>query len=371
MSVIPKIVCPPDYSVRCFRLVDPMSFGIVKGVQNEVTIPTKGICIPVDRYDDRRILLRANSTIKLDISGIASYGELNETYQFLVDLSKYPNILSQETQHKYSLYNEDLTLIEEITFTVGSSFAVSMSSAVEQSMEIKNLLKFDYSMVEQGKINVTATKAGIKYRHVFSFDLDGFGGVNNFPFLHPGNLTKKNRKYQGGRVKVILIVPEFEKVDTSTCGCSDNSGVVLSNKKYFQYALASDYEKHKSPATPILASGNMFGTSYTWKQASTDHIGYHIHVNDLINMSSDQYKRSIVQSINGYDFAVDAAFGNSSESYLNHVWSPSTVSWKTGGELNLFTGAQDVKDEDLLYIETLYLKNPQSFDIPLKVLIGA
>lgn len=371
MSVIPKIVCPPDYSVRCFRLVDPMSFGIVKGVQNEVTIPTKGICIPVERYDDRRILLRANSTIKLDISGIASYGDLNESYQFVVDVNKYPNILSPGTQHKYSLYDEELNLIEEITFTVDLSFSVSMTSAVENSTQIKSLMQFDYSSVDQGKINVTANAKGTKYRHVFSFDLDGFGGVNKFPFLHPGNLLVKNKKYADGRVKVILVVPEFEKVDTSTCGCSDNSGTVLSNKKYFQYTLASDYEKHKSTSTPILGSGNMFGSSYTWKQDSADHIGYHINEGDLINMLSDQQKRSIVQSIDGYDFTVDAPFGNSTESNLNHVWSPSTVSWKTGGELNLFTGAQDVYDEDLLYIETLYLKNPHSFDIPLKVLVGA
>jgi hypothetical protein len=348
-----------------------MSFGIVKGVQNEVTIPTKGICIPVDRYDDRRILLRANSTIKLDISGIASYGDMNETYQFVADLVKYPNILAEGTQHKYSLYDESLNLIEEITFTVGASFTVSMSSAVSNSLQIKNLVQFDYGLIDQGKINVTANTAGIKYRHVFSFDLDGFGGVNKFPFLHPGNLIKKNRKYEDGRVKVILIVPEFEKVDTSTCGCSDKTGAMLSNKKYFQYALASDYEKHKNPTTPILAGGNMFGTSYNWLQESTDHIGYHIQTNDLINMSGDPLKRSIVKSIDGYDFSVDASFGNGTQSYLNHVWSPSSVSWKTGGELNLFTGAQDVYDEDLLYVETLYLKNPQSFDIPLKVLIGA
>lgn len=369
MSVIPKIICPPDYSIRCFRLVDPMSFGIVKGVQNEVTIPTKGICIPVNRYDDKRLILKAGAIQKLDISGIAEYGDLQEEYQFSVDLTKTPGILGTGTKHRYELYDESLNLISYIEFTVTGSFSSSLANAVSQNSKIYSLINFDTQDIANGNFVVSAINKGIKYRHVFYFDLDGFGGANPYPYVHPGNLVQKYRKYEDGRAKIILIVPEFGKVNTDSCGCTDSSGAILSNKKYFQYAVASDYENIKSPTTPILAAGE--DTSYLWSQQSSDHIGYHLKSGDLVNMSNAPTKRAIIQSIQGYSITTDAELGvNNVQTNLNHVWSPNTVTWRNGGEMNLFAGGQDVNDNDYLFIETLYLKNPHTFDIPMRILIG-
>ena len=368
MSVIPKIICPPDYSIRCFRLVDPMSFGIIKGAATEIAIPTKGICIPVNRYDDKRLILKAGSTQKLDISGIAEYGELQEEYQFSVNLSETPGILGVGTKHKYELYDEDLNLISSIEFTVSGNFSDSLIKAVNANPTLYPLVAFDTQGVANGNIIVMAQTKGIKYRHIFYFDLDGFGGIEPFPYVHPGNLVQKYRKYPDGRVKLILIVPEFGKVNTNSCGCADSSGTMLSNKKYFQYAIASEYENIKNPSTPILVDGE--NESYLWDQQSTDHIGYHFTSGDFVNMSTAPTKRALVQNIQGYSITTDAEIGNYSQANLNHVWSPNAIPWKTGGEMNLFAGGQDVNDTDRLFIETLYLKNPHTFDIPMRILIG-
>ena len=369
MSIVPKIICPPDYSVRCFRLVDPMSFGIVKGAQTEITIPTKGICIPVNRYDDKRLILKAGSTMKVDISGLANYGELQETYSFSANLQQYPNALSAGTKHRYSLYDESLTLIETVDFTVTTTFSVAAIAAFNASQKIKNLVSIDTGNINQGTFSIKANKAGVKYRHIFYFDLDGFGGIDPYPFLHPGNLTQKYRKYPEGRIKILLVVPEFNKVDLSTCGCADNSGLMLSNQKYFQYAFASDVERHINTLSPILVNGDDMGTTYSWSQESKDHVDYHFSTGELVNMPSAPFKRALIQSIDGYTITTDTPIGNSFQNYLNHLWYPP-VSWNTGGEMNLFTGGQDVNDNDYLSIETIYLKNPQGFDIPMRILIG-
>ena len=371
MAVVAKIKCPPDESIRCFRLVDPMSFGIVKGAATEVAIPTKGICIPVANYDDRRLLLRANSVLKLDISGIAVYGELLETYEFTVNLVTTPNIISSGTKHRYSLYDSSLNLIETIEFTVGSDFATSAVAAFSASTSIKSLVTIDPGNIANGSFTIAAQVKGIKYRHVFSFDLDGFGGATPYPYVHPGNLTQRYRKYPEGRAKIILLIPEFGKVDTSTCGCTDNTGIISSNKKYYQYTFASDYERKLNPSTPILASGANDGTNYSWSQSSADHIGYHFSTGDLVNMQTASTSRALLQTINGYSITTDTGIGNNTQANLQHVWSPSTPDWKTAGEMSLFTGAQDVNDTDTHLIETLYLKNPQSFDIPMRILIGS
>ena len=91
---------------------------------------------------------------------------------------------------------------------------------------------------------------------------------------------------------------------------------------------------------------------------------------NLINMNTASTKRALVQTIQGYAVTTDTEIGNNTQTNLNHDWSPSNVVWRNGGEMNLFTGGQDVNDTDLLLIETLYLKNPHTFDIPMRILIG-
>ncbi len=370
MAVIPKIICPPDDSIRCFRLIDPMSFGIVKGAVTEIAIPTKGVCIPVNRYEDKRMVLRKNSTVKLDISGIASYWDMPEIYEFIVDLTAFPDILSAGTQHTYSLYDENLVLIESFSFTVVTTFNTALEAAFNDSIQIKTLMTLDDQDTDTGSLTFAAQTSGVKYRHVFAFDTTGSGGSSPSPFSHPGNLIQKFQKYPEGRVKIILIIPEFGNVDTVTCGCSDSSGIMLSNTKYFQYAYASDVERNAITQTPIIAVEGATATSYAWEQSSTDHIGYHVVTGNMINMQTDVTKRALVENIQGYDITTDTAIGTGTATYINHVLSP-TVTWKTAGEMNLFTGGQDVYNADMLYIETFYLKNPQDFDIPLRILIGA
>ena len=140
-----------------------MSFGIIKGAATEIAIPTKGICIPVNRYDDKRLILKAGATQKIDISGIAEYGDLTEQYQFSVDLSKTPDILDAGTKHKYELYDSELNLLSSIEFTVTGSFSNSLITAVSGNSTIYSLMNFDTQDISNGNLNVTAVNAGVKH----------------------------------------------------------------------------------------------------------------------------------------------------------------------------------------------------------------
>jgi len=44
---------------------------------------------------------------------------------------------------------------------------------------------------------------------------------------------------------------------------------------------------------------------------------------------------------------------------------------KKMGDFLFLTGGQDVESTDMLYTETVWLNNPQSFDIPIRVLIAS
>ena len=197
------------------------------------------------------MILRAGKTQKLDIDGISEYGDLKETFEFSVTTDQ----VGAGTTHKYELYDEELSLIGSTEFTVSENFNDSLADAISASSTIASNVSFTEGTINSGKFNfkVSAVTPGIKYRHLFHFDVDGFGGSDVYPYLHPGNLTQKYRKYPNGAVKIILIVAEFSKVNTDSCGCADSSGELLSNKKYFQYSFAGDYEKKST--TPILVQG--------------------------------------------------------------------------------------------------------------------
>lgn len=382
MSIKPPIKCPPDYTTLVFRLTECKKAGIVKGITTQLAIDLQDMFVPVTNYEQRMMTLKAGETKKIDVSSLGVNWPLQESYQFVADVTN----CGDGTTHTYSLYDENLVLIESITFLVDATnpliatFKLAFALAVQTSTSIKTLMSFNTTAFSgvAGSITATAVSKGIKYRHVFSFDNDGFGGYLPHPYLHPGNLTTPNEKYVDPRIKIMMIYPDFYKANIlSNCGCIDASGDMKSNKKYIEYAYSNQYDQIQNPDTPILADTSFissFGLNWTWEQASTSHIGYHFKVGDLVcsSNSTAPLLRGIITSIQGYEVIVDTIIGDiSSGQSLSHVYSPNAIKWRKMGDFYLHTTAQDVLDTDYLYIETLYLKNPHNFDLPIKIMLAS
>jgi hypothetical protein len=53
-----------------------------------------------------------------------------------------------------------------------------------------------------------------------------------------------------------------------------------------------------------------------------------------------------------------------------HTYSPNSPRYNNVGDFLFLSGATDINDPDRCFIETIMLKNPHSFDIPMKYMIG-
>jgi len=383
MSIKPPIKCPPDYSILAFRITECKKAGIVKGIETQLSVDLQKLFVPVTNYEERSMTLKAGEIKKIDVSSLGVQWPLNEKFAFIANA----DFCGDGTSHSYSLYDVDLNLIETISFTVDENsepfidFQTALSTAISGSTKIKNLVSFDASQFvgPNSPLFVTASKRGVKYRHVFSFDLDGFGGYLPFPFVHPGNLLVPYLKYERPRVKIMLIYPDYYKANVlSSCGCLDASGDMKSNKKYIEYAFEEDYFRIKNPGSPITANPILnnanASVNWTWNQSSPDHIGYHFAKGDLIKASGNNLRRGLVKEMDGYFFSTDIAIGDSFPALtqtLSHVWSPSVVTWRNMGDFYLHTTAQDITDTDKLYIESLWLKNPHDYDLPIKIMLAS
>lgn len=381
MSIKPPLKCPPDYSILAFRITECKKAGIVKGIETQLSVDLQKLFVPVTNYEERQITLKAGETKKIDVSGIGETWPLAEKFAFIANA----NYCGDGTSHTYSLYDSSLNLIETISFTINQNvaqikdFPTALSTAVNASSYIQYLVTFDPSQFNGpgAPLYVTSQKKGVKYRHVFRFDTTGWGGYNPFPYVHPGNLITPYLKYERPRVKIMLVYPDFYKANVlSSCGCLDASGDMKSNKKYIQYAFEEDYYRINNPSSPIISNlvlnNAPQGTNWTWNQSSTDHIGYHFAQGDLINASGNTLKRGIITQIDGYFVATDISIGDpSTDQRFAHTWSPSNVTWRSMGDFYLHTTAQDVLDTDKLYLETIWLRNPHDYDLPIKIMLAS
>jgi hypothetical protein len=261
-----------------------------------------------------------------------------------------------------------------------SGFIAAFNTAYNSSA-IKTFVTFDASTFTgtEGKIKVSAVKKGVKYRHLFQFDTTGFGGYYPSPYNHSGNLVTPYQRYNHPRVKLMMIYPDYYKANVlSGCGCIDASGDMKSNKKYIEYAYNDQYRQITLPVTPITASPLLntdpLGSDWTWDQSSKDNFDYHFKVGDMVCASSDPLKRAFITEKDGYFFSVDTPIGNDTLSpgqTLSHVYSQNATQWRKIGDFLLHTTGQDVLDTDRIYIESLWLRNPHSYDLPVKILLGS
>lgn len=381
MSLKPPLSCPPDYSIQVFRIAECKKASVVKGTTTLASLDLNSLNIPIQEHTEGTLLLKGSSQKTVNIDDIAINYPLNETFKFYVDLDTYPDALGNGTEHTYTLYDDSLNSIGSFSFTVDETdpdfedFPTALRTAyTNSSLTLRSTVSFNdlNTVLSTGIFSVQATNLGIKYRHIFNFDTTGFGGVG--PYQHPGTLVTPNEKYPDGAIKYLLLYPDYSKVDTSTCGCADSSGDIRSNQKYFQYVSQKEYKEVANPKSPVYLDGGISGDYYIlWNGSSVSHIGYHFKVGDLVSTVENPLFRGIITNIDGYNIYIDQPLTvamQTSGQQLQHTYSPSSSRWMNVGDFLFLSGATDVEDEDRCYINTIILKNPHSFDIPVRYMIG-
>jgi hypothetical protein len=373
MSLKPPLNCPPDYSVLVFRLSECKKASVVKGVTTLSSLNLEPLAIPIQEHSEGTLILKAGTEKLLDISEIAEYGLSAESYSFSVSDVSY---LGTGTTGTYSLADENNNEIATLNYTVGATgstgtFAGAFAAALTGATAINQRVSFNTTSSGSGTFSVSALSAGTKYRHLFAFNKNGASTI-----YHPGTLVTSSAKYENGRIKYILIYPEFEKVDTTTCGCSDSSGDIYTNKKYLQYANQTEYASTSNPSTRFTVAGTG-ASNITWSYTGTNigHIAYSFKAGDIVELkdSSNNLFRAKISSIEGSTITLDAPLNDSSNyvgSFINHTYSLPSPIWSNGGSFIFLSGTTEVNSGDDCFIETVVLKNPHSFNIPIKYMIG-
>lgn len=377
MSVKPPIVCPPDWSILAFRITECKLASVVKGVNKLASLDLNNLYIPIAEHTEGTMTLKAGTERLINIDDIAEYGPLNEKFSFDALLATNPTIFDTGKTHSYTLYDENLNFLESLSFTVNSSnplyssFPTALNTAYSNSTVIKSKVFFDTTTsLTTGTLSVQSITRNVKLRHVFTFDTTG---VN---LSSPGTLLVPYTKYPKGRVKYILVFPDYDKVDVTTCGCANSSGDMKSNQKFFQYVNRGEYDEVNSPDTNVIlnvpsGTGPFFNVGWDYT-TPTDHIGYHFGVNDLMKVTDGNIPfRANIEYLNGKDIELDAPVGVSyDDTLMSNVYGPSTPRWRNAGDFLFLSGATDLLDTDRCFIETIILKNPHTFDIPVRYMIG-
>ena len=377
MSLKPPIVCPPDWSILAFRISECKLASVVKGVNKLAALDLNNLYIPIAEHTEGTLTLKGGTERLLNIDDIAEYGPLYEKYSFDALLSSNPGIFANGTMHSYSLYDENLNLLGSLSFTINTSnplyadFPTALNTAYGNSTVIKSKVYFDASTsLTTGIVTVQALEKNIKLRHTFLFD----GATIHLS--SPGNLLVPYTKYPKGRVKYILVFPDYDKVDVTTCGGANSSGDMKSNQKYFQYASRGEYDEVNSPATNIVftvpsGTGPFYDAGWDYN-APSDHIGYHFGVNSLMKVVDNNIPfRANIDYLNGKDIQLDAPVStNYNGTVMSNVYGPATPRWRNAGDFLFLSGATDINDTDRCFIETIILKNPHTFDIPVRYMIG-
>lgn len=369
MSITPRLKCPPDYSILSFRFVECKKVGVVKGISKEVDVDLKDFFIPVSEYSERRINLKPGEVQRIDAGNLFNYGEQNETYYFEPD-----NLLNvaNGTTHRIEIFSsEDGSLLYTTQFTfiitpLILDFLDAFENHYNNNTTLQSYLSFAKGDIAKQSFTLANVKAGIKQLYRFTFNLNSLQ-----PYYHPGDLSLPYRKWENGRIKIIFILAHIGDKFT------------LTNQKNFQWAFDDEYQSLIRPKkwnTKILTDAANSVQALTWYD-EFDNNGnllsyekrpaYQISAGSMIR--TDQTNNSgYIQSISGYTISVDEGIGNSLPGqYIQKLYSPNTINWRTSGELLSLTGGEEVNDTDKLNIETIWLKNNQTFDLSFEIILAS
>jgi hypothetical protein len=378
MSIKPNLLCPPDYSILSLRFTECKKLGIVKGVSTLLSFDLSSFFIPLTNFSEKRLTIKAGATQKISIDDIASYWPLAEEYNFIYNDPGVANL----TDHVFEIYDEAGALLDTISFTVDSTspgyedFPTAFETAFSASTVMKTLIAVEYGPA-LSEFTVTASARGVKYTYLMTYDASSPSAYD-----HPGTLLVKDLKYPEGRVRAIFLYADFAKASPGNCGCVDSSGELLSNVKNYKWVFDSEYQKKQtaSKLTGVLVNADATdlsqqnpGGTQTFQWLTTGNsAAYHLEVGDMVvtnQATNNPY--AFVTAIDGYNITVDRqGFGNGTGlDQLVKTYSPAPVQWNVGGEMLFLSGGQDVYDDNRLYIETIWINNPQNYDIPFTVIV--
>lgn len=379
MSIKPPINCPPNYSILQFRLAECKKAGVVKGTDTLATTDLSQLVIPIQEHSEGTLTIKANETKAINVDDIVDYWPLYETYTFNAKIIDHPSILSDGTSHSYVLYDyEEQNELANFSFTVDSQnplyadFETGFRTAFNASAAVTIANPQILGANSSGIFTIGSIKPSTKLRHVFTFDTEC---VFIGPISTPGELTTPYTKYPNGAIKYIMVYPQFDKVDASKCGCTDASGDIRTNQRYLQYVSQSEYLELQNTVTPVkLDPGVLGATTISWNDADTsDHIGYYAKVGDLITTVEAPLYRAYITEINGYVLTVDQPLSiemTNTQLTLKLLKSPLTPRYKNISDYFFASGSTDIDNSDKCYTETVVLKNPHSFDIQVKYMVG-
>lgn len=384
MSVKPKLLCPPDYSILALRFTECKKLGVVKGITTMFAFDLSNFFIPLTNYAEVKFTVKSGKKKKLDIGGIASFSELNETYQFIYTDAG----VADGTSHIFTIYDEDSLQLEQITFTVDAlvdayaDFPTAFATELAANVDLTALITAEYNVNELSEVTVSADAKGIKYKYLLEYDSTG---AATGPYEHPGNLIQQDYKYPEGRVRAIFLYADYARVDSKTCSCNccaDPSGDLLSNVKNFEWSWNNDYTKKQVGAnlTGIIVNAdaadagqqNLDGTqTFQWLNTGNS-AAYYLKVGDMVTIDAiTDNPYTFVTAIDGFNITVDkqgVGTGTGTDQLITK-FAPEAIDWKTAGEILFISGGQDVYDANYFYTDTVWIRNTQNYDIPFVAII--
>jgi hypothetical protein len=340
--------------------------------------------IPVTNYSDRRFTVKAGATKKIDIGDLAIYGEIKEAYSFKAQTLES---IADGTTHSFQLYDESGTSIALITFIIDFAdpayvdFPTAFQTALTQNTAMTSVITVQKDDNNLSAFTATGTTAGTQYKYLMSYDILSWSTER--PYLTPGTLVTPNLKYPEGRIRGLFLYADYAKATTSSnCNCTDKSGDLLSNVKNFKWTWDGEYEKKQAPnlATGVLinadsssaAQRNADGTqTFQWLTTGA-YAPYKLKVGDLITInSSSNNPYAYITEIDGYNITIDRqGLGNGGNTdLLVKKYAPAPIDWRVAGEMLYIPGGQDVYDTDYLSTQTIWVHNPQKFDIPFSAIV--
>lgn len=370
MSIVPILRCPPDYSILSFKFVECKKVGVVKGISKEVDVDLKDFFIPVSEYSERRITLKPGQIQRIDAANLFNYGEQNEAYHFVPDILL--NVASG-TSHTLEVFSsEDGSLIYTGSFTfilvpgIVPDFLTAFSNFYAADATLQSLVIFEKGDTATQDFTLSNTIPGVKQLYRFTFNTTSLN-----PYYHPGDLSIPYRKWENGRIKIIFILAHIGDKFT------------LTNQKNFEWAFDDDYLKLIKPLTwntKIITDADSSLTTLTWYDqfdvngnllTYDQRPAYNVAVGDLIRTNNTN-NSGYISSIANYTMTLNEGIGNSLPAqYIQQVYSPKTITWRTSGEMLCLTGGEEVNATDKLNIETIWLKNTQTFDLSFEIILAS
>ena len=360
MSIIPNIQCPTNYTNLVFRFIDCKNAGIVKGNETINKVDLSTLQIPISQHLESEILINPGATIQLpDFGSFTSNLErwrfqLPETYKWSIG-----------TSHRFQVFVGNIEIITD--FTVISSFINDFQTAIEQNPDLQGIITLKLS--DNNIIFIDSYIPDTKLQYILNINKLYSYNSNLWEHQLYGDLinvmpTEKTLKY-------IMLLPLYENVDRKKCNCTNKSGEFLSNKKWIQYTNETSWKKWKKPSTGTFLKYNEIDLSlpndkYTFYGIDPH---YSFQIGDIVVIKSNNGTiRAKIYNIISNTIIFDTKFIIWKDTELLQL--DKQPEWSKIGDILILSGGGNINDWDYVQCDRIVIKNPQTFTIGIKIMLG-